>query len=350
MLETLTVIVQEPDAGIVPPESATLPPLAAAVTVPPVHVVAPAGVAVLVRFTGYVSVNAAPVTGLAFAFVSVIVSTDVPPTPTAAGENAFAALGCDNTFNVPEPPVAAPALVVEMLPVLFRYEPAVALVTFTVTVHEPLAGTVAPDNAALVPLLAAVTVPPTHVVAPEADAVFTRPAGYVSVNAAPVIAVAFGLVSVIVITLTSFVPSDAGEKALATVRSVSTLKVALPAVVFEPALVVVSPPIGIVLANAPAADAVTFTVTVQEPEAGMVPPESATLPPLAAAVTVPPVHVVAPAGVAVFETFTGYISVNAAPVTAVAFAFVNVIVRTDVSPTPTGSARRPSRWSDASAP
>ncbi len=105
-------------------------------------------------------------------------------------------------------------------------------------------------------------------------------------------------------------------------------------------MVVVSPPIGIELANAPAADAWTFTVTVQEPDAGMVPPESATLPPLAVAVTVPPAHVVAPAGVAVLVTFTGYVSVNAAPVIAVAFAFVSVIVRIDVSPTPADSARR----------
>ena len=52
-----------------------------------------------------------------------------------------------------------------------------ALVTFTVTVHEPPAGIVPPESAALVPLFAAVTVPPVHVVAPEADAVFTRPAG-----------------------------------------------------------------------------------------------------------------------------------------------------------------------------
>ena len=48
-----------------------------------------------------------------------------------------------------------------------------ALVTFTVTVHEPLAGTVPPESATLLPPFVAVTVPP-HVVAPEADAVLTR--------------------------------------------------------------------------------------------------------------------------------------------------------------------------------
>ena len=78
--------------------------------------------------------------------------------------------------------------------------PAVALVTFTVTVHEPPAGMVPPESATLAPLLAAVTVPAPHVVAPAGVAVFTRPAGYVSVKAAPVIAAAFALVSVMVRT------------------------------------------------------------------------------------------------------------------------------------------------------
>ena len=52
-----------------------------------------------------------------------------------------------------------------------------ALVTLTVTVHEPLAGIVPPESATLLALFAAVTVPPAHVVAPLAAAVFTIPAG-----------------------------------------------------------------------------------------------------------------------------------------------------------------------------
>ncbi len=51
-----------------------------------------------------------------------------------------------------------------------------ALVTLTITVHEPLAGTVAPLREMLVSPLSPVTVPP-QVVAALADAVFTRPAG-----------------------------------------------------------------------------------------------------------------------------------------------------------------------------
>ncbi len=241
---TFTVTVQEPLAGMVPPARATPGPLAAAVTVPPVHVVVPAGVAVLVRFAGYVSVNAAPVIAVALEFDSVMVRTAVSPTPAGFGANAFAIVGCALTLSVAEAAVAVPALVVVTEPVVLRYAPAVADVTFTVTVHEPLAGTVAPESVALVPPLAAVTVPPAHVVAPEAEAVFTRPAGYVSVNAAPVTAVVFGFVSVIVITLASFVPIAVGLKAFAAPRPESTVSVELAATVLEPALVDAMAPMG----------------------------------------------------------------------------------------------------------
>ena len=46
--------------------------------------------------------------------------------------------------------------------------------------------------------------------------------------------------------------------------------------------------------------AVTLTVTVHDPLAGSVPPDSATDDPLAAAVTLPPAQLVLPAGVAEF--------------------------------------------------
>src|SRR6266849_3195130 len=142
--------------------------------------------------------------GVAFEFESVILSVEVAPGETIDGAKFLAIAGCVMTVSVDDAAAAVPALVVETGPVELRYEPAVALVTLTVTVHEPLAGTVAPESATLVPLLAAVTVPPAQVVAPLALAVFTRFAGYVSVNAAPVTAVAFGLVSVIVSTEVAF--------------------------------------------------------------------------------------------------------------------------------------------------
>src|SRR6185312_9206988 len=118
-----------------------------------------------------------------------------------------------------------------------------AEVTFTVTVHEPEAGIVPPESATLVPLLAAVTVPPAHVVAPEAEAVFTRPAGYGSVKAAPVTAAAFALESVIVSTEAPLGATDAGAKAFAIDGCASTVSVAVaPATV--PAFVVATLPVG----------------------------------------------------------------------------------------------------------
>ena len=55
--------------------------------------------------------------------------------------------------------------------------PAIVAVTLTVTLQLPEAGMVAPASATLAAPFAAVTVPPAHVVAPLAEAVFTRPAG-----------------------------------------------------------------------------------------------------------------------------------------------------------------------------
>src|ERR1700680_2218222 len=98
------------------------------------------------------SVNAVPVIAVALAFESVIVSTDVPPMPMADGANDLAIVGWASTVHVELAPAGVPEFVVVSLPVLFRYDPALALVTLTVTVHEPLAGTVAPERAALTPL------------------------------------------------------------------------------------------------------------------------------------------------------------------------------------------------------
>src|SRR5476649_1531933 len=63
--------------------------------------------------------------------------------------------------------VLAPALVEVTAPIgkVLLYVAGVALVTLTVTVHEPPAGMLPPLSATLGPLLAPVTTPP-HVVAP----------------------------------------------------------------------------------------------------------------------------------------------------------------------------------------
>jgi hypothetical protein len=68
------------------------------------------------------------------------------------------------------------------------------------------------------------------------------------VKAAPVTAVAFGLVSVMVSVEVPPVPMVASAKAFVAERPASTSSVALAAAVLEPALVVVSPPAAMVLA------------------------------------------------------------------------------------------------------
>ncbi len=83
---------QEPEAGIDPPENARVVPPTAAVAVPP-HVVAWFGVGAFTRPAGYVSVNATPVMADVLALVSVMVSVDVPPAVTGFAANAFATTG-----------------------------------------------------------------------------------------------------------------------------------------------------------------------------------------------------------------------------------------------------------------
>ena len=124
-------------------------------------------------------------------------------------------------------------------------------------------------------------------------------------KAAPVAAVAFGFVSVIVSTLVSLVPIEAGVNDLATVSAFNTVRLALAAAVLAPAFVVVSAPEAIVLLYVAGVALVTFTVTVHEPLAGIVAPLRATLVPLFAAVTVPPAQVVAPLALPVFTRLAG---------------------------------------------
>lgn len=116
--------------------------------------------------------------------------------------------------------------------------------TVTVTVHEPLAGIVPPENVSVPGLVAfteAVTVPVVQVVAAFETTALRRFAGYVSVNAAPVIAVVLGFVRVMVSVEVSLTATLTGEKDLATVGGRSTCNVALDAAKFVPPLEV-SPP------------------------------------------------------------------------------------------------------------
>src|SRR5476649_2339991 len=118
-------------------------------------------------------------------------------------------------------------------------------------------------------------------------------------------AVALGLLSLMLSTDASLVPTEAGANALATASAVATVSVSLAAALLAPALVVVSAPAAIVLVWLPDAALVTLTVTVHEPLAGMVAPESETLFALLTAVTTPPAQVVAPLALTVLVTVAG---------------------------------------------
>ena len=120
-------------------------------------------------------------------------------------------------------------------------------------------------------------------------------------KAAPLIAAAFALVSVMVSVDVPLVPITVGANAMLTAGCAITVNVAeAPAAV--PAFVVVTLPVE--LLYAPALAEVTLTVTVHEPKPGTVPPESARLAPPFAAVTAPP-QVVAPLAAPVFARPAG---------------------------------------------
>src|SRR4051812_40395568 len=119
-----------------------------------------------------------PVTAVVvFGLVSVIVSVDVPPAAIVAGANALLEVMPPTTVMTALAAVPDPAFVVATAPVEFVYTPTTLLVTLTVTVQEPLAGTVPVASATLVPPATAVTVPPAQEVTPAGVPVFTRPAG-----------------------------------------------------------------------------------------------------------------------------------------------------------------------------
>ncbi len=121
--------------------------------------------------------------------------------------------------------------------------------TFTVTVHDPLAGIVPPEKLRVPGFVAfgvAVAVPTGHVVETFGTTAFRRLSGYVSAKLAPVIAADFGFVSVIVNRELALTATPVGENAFAIVGGCSTWTVALAALVFVPPLEV-SPIAGNVL-------------------------------------------------------------------------------------------------------
>src|SRR5438445_7224497 len=97
-------------------------------------------------------------------------------------------------------PAFVPPSVVEMNPLTFVCGPAVVAVTLTLTVHDPLAGMLAPVVCpklnVVVPAVGAHVGEPVQVVLADGVAATCSPPGSVSVNFAPVSCAVLGLLSV----------------------------------------------------------------------------------------------------------------------------------------------------------
>lgn len=168
-----------------PPVNETLPELVAGV---PPQVFTILGVAATTKPAGRASVNATPVRAAGFAagFVMVKVKEVVPPIGIAEAPKPLLIVGGAATLRVavllarPVPP-----LVELTLPVVFGNTPAVAAVTFTLSVQLPAAATVPPVKEMLPEPAAAVGVP-AHVFVIFGVEATTIPVGKVSVKAMPV--------------------------------------------------------------------------------------------------------------------------------------------------------------------
>src|SRR3954471_22199599 len=143
--------VHVPPAAIVPPENVNEPAFAtgAKVGAPqprvkgfgvPATLIAPGEV-------GKVSPKATPLmASFGFGLVIVKVNREMPPARIGAGAKAFDSDGGSTAVSGAAPTVVVfvPPSVVARNPLVFVCGPAVMLVTLTLTVHEPLAGIVAP--------------------------------------------------------------------------------------------------------------------------------------------------------------------------------------------------------------
>jgi hypothetical protein len=157
---TGTVIVQLPDAGIVPPERATeLPPLVM-VTVPPQVFVEGEPAVFFILADGYVSVKAAPVIATALGLVSVMVMFEAPFIGIVSGVKPLVTVGGAIAVRVAEAAAMVIGPSAEIVPVLFKYAPATIDVTGTTMEQLLEAGIVALERANELPPLVIVTVPP----------------------------------------------------------------------------------------------------------------------------------------------------------------------------------------------
>jgi hypothetical protein len=245
-------------------------------------------------------------------------------TVTVSGEKSLLMVGGSATDKVADAASPLPPLSELMGPVLLGYDPAKALVTFTLTVHELSTAIVPPVRAALVVPASAVAVPPQVLLKPLGVAT-TRLAGKLSVNPTPVSATVFaaGLVIVILRALVPLGAMPVGLKVFVVVGGATTARLAFD--VFPvPASVEVMVTL---LSFEPAVVPVTLTDTTQDAPAARLAPARLTVEDPSAAVAVPLHVLVRLPGVETVKP-VGRLSVNAKPFTArVASVLVSVKLR-----------------------
>lgn len=257
-------------------------PLQLLVVVRPATVMAPGVV-------GNVSMNVAPVRSVGLLLASTICNCDTPVFGRIGlVRNDLVMVGGASTVisSAAAVPLDAPAGTATVKPpigIVLSLRPTVVPVIVAVTVQEPLAGIVPAAKETVEPLAAFV---PTQL-PPGVTAV--RPAGNVSVNAAPVMAVPVGLLKVIVSVAVPFSGTVVALNALLMLGR-ATFNVSLAPAALGPILEL-SAPAGIVLVYVPLVADRTFTLKVQFAPAAREPPEKVSVPGLVAvalAVAVPP--------------------------------------------------------------
>ena len=190
---TLTRTLQLPAAGIVAPETEKDPAPALAVTTAPAHVVVTDGGFATVIDAGNVSVNEAPVSGVALELFSWTVRVEGPPDAIGDGENDFdpvgAATAATESVALAGVPFVVPSAVVsELAGIVLMWFPGVIDVTSIWKVQVPgvdptCSGIVADAIATEFAPAVAVTVAPAHVVEAFGVGATTTFGGRLSVTA-----------------------------------------------------------------------------------------------------------------------------------------------------------------------
>jgi hypothetical protein len=273
---------------------------------------------------GTLSVTEIPVTvAVVLGFVTVKVSVAMPPCGIVEALKSLVIDGGSTTVSVAVLEVVpAPLSLAETAAVVLFIVPPLVPVTFIVMVQEVLAAREPPARFTEVAPELAVKVPPQVSETPGVAAT-ANPAGNVSENETPVMAIVFGFVIVKVRVVVPFRATDVAPKDLVIVGGLATLILADAVLPVPPSFEETFP---VVLFFTPTVEPVTFTLTVQEVLAATEPPVRFTEVAPALAVKGPPQVFDGFGGVATTNPL-GKESVKVIPVRDVPLGFVMVKVR-----------------------